>query len=229
MRHHSKDTILDYDAVKPESYFAGARQDWIDRLPRGEGLHLLELGCGYGETAAYAFDQGVCETYHGIEIAPNAAAIAQTHMTGVVCGDAWTVRLPYKRNQFDGLLMSEVLEHLVDPWAVLARLLPLVKPGGWVFASSPNVAHKDIIKELVAGKWDLTEQGPKDRTHLRWFTPASYQTMFEEQGVKVEHVGPLNPQRSFKQKLLTFVAGQKYDHLFAYQINLIGRRGVRSS
>lgn len=223
MKHLDQDAVLDYDRVKTPDYFAGARQDWIDQLPTGQGLNILELGCGYGETGAYAFNNGICDTYYGIEIAVSAAEQARQNLTGVIVGDATHVDLPFKRGQFDALLMSEVLEHLVDPWAVLKRLLPLVKPGGMIFASSPNVAHKDILKELIAGTWDLTDAGPKDRTHLRWFTPVTYRKMFEDLDVHVDSVGALNPSRTLKQRLFGMVTGHKFDHLFSYQINLVGR------
>jgi 2-polyprenyl-3-methyl-5-hydroxy-6-metoxy-1,4-benzoquinol methylase len=130
--------------------------------------------------------------------------------------------------QFDALRMSEVLEHLVDPWATLNRLSAYLKPGEWVFASSPNVSHKDIIKQLLRGRWDLAESGAMDRTHLRWFTPKSYVQLFEGADISVEHVGPLDESRTYKQRVFSTLTRNCFDHIFAYQINLVGTKNDRS-
>ena len=80
-----------------------------------------------------------------------------------------------------------------DPWAVLTRLRPLLRPGARVFASTPNVAHREIIVMLLRGRWELRSYGPLDATHLRWFTPSSLRRAFEEAGFVVDSVGPLGP------------------------------------
>lgn len=224
MQHFDTPGLLDYDATKPDTYFSGARVDWIDRLPKGAGLTALEIGCGHGATGAYALSTGACASYTGVEIAEQAAARARDVLTEVVVGNVEEVVLPFAPESFDVLILSEVLEHLVDPWVVVQRLAPLMRPGARVFASSPNVAHKDIVKQLLRGRWDLADMGAMDRTHLRWFTPATYTEMFETAGFTIEQVGPLNPHRRFRQRLFSALTGRRYDHLFAYQINLIGRK-----
>jgi len=71
------------------------------------------------------------------------------------------------------VLMSEVLEHLVNPWTLVKRLSEKLKPGALVLASSPNVAQIAILRGIIADRWELTEEGVMDRTHLRWFTQDS--------------------------------------------------------
>ena len=70
----------------------------------------------------------------------------------------------------DCLVFGDVLEHLVDPWAVLARLARLVCDGGQILACIPNVQHYSVIVSLLRGKWDYQDEGLLDRTHLRFFT-----------------------------------------------------------
>lgn len=216
--------LFDYDKTKPDAYFSGAREDWLKDLPKAPEKVFLELGCGSGGTGAYALDRGVCGRFVGIEIAPAAAEIAAQKIDEVLVGNVETMELPFEAECFDALLMSEVLEHLADPWAVLERLLRHVKPGGLVFASSPNVAHLSVVRQLIRGRWDLTDSGTMDRTHLRWFTPETYRQMFEKAGVEVTRLGPLNPLRSPKHRLFSTLTAGRYDHLFTYQINLTGRK-----
>lgn len=218
-----KTSVLDYDATKTDAYFAGARLDWLAQLPVGKGLHILEIGCGHGGSGRYAQERNISASYTGVEIAEQAAAVARETLTEVLVGNVETMELPFAKNSFDVLMMSEVLEHLVDPWATLERLIPFLKPNALVFASSPNVAHKDIVKQLLLDRWDLADSGPMDRTHLRWFTQKTYAEMFERSGIRVEHVGPLDASIAFRHKVFSALTLKKFDHLFCYQINLRGR------
>ena len=63
-----------------------------------------------------------------------------------------------------------------------------------------------------------------DRTHLRWFTPASFRAVFEEAGVEIEKIGPVAPP-GWKAALAGRLTGGTFAHLLIRQINLIGRRG----
>ncbi|NJS37775.1 MAG: transglycosylase domain-containing protein, partial [Rhodobacteraceae bacterium] len=78
---------------------------------------------------------------------------------------------------------------------VVARIAPLLRSGGLIFASSPNISHHRVIRSLLRGSWDLADQGVMDRTHLRWFTPRSYQAMFENAGFIIEERRPIRLDR----------------------------------
>ncbi|MEL6576009.1 MAG: class I SAM-dependent methyltransferase [Pseudomonadota bacterium] len=214
-----------YD-IKETSYYDGVRKDWIDRLPEGGGLRILEIGCADGGTGHYALVNGRAAFYAGVELMPGPAAKAEAVLSQVITGDVEKLSLPFEPESFDALLMSEVLEHFVDPWAALTeKLVPLLKPGARVFASSPNVAHRAVLRQLLRGRWDLTDSGTMDRTHLRWFTPATYREMLEGAGVEIDHIGPLDTSPAgFKQRVVNFVTGGCFDHLYWYQINAIGHR-----
>lgn len=211
-------------AAKESSYYGGARHDYVDMLPVDHSTRILELGCGDGATGALALSEGKCGEYIGIEMFAPMAREAEKRLTRVHVGNVDEVDLPYPPGHFDVLIMSEVVEHLVDPETTLRRLVALVRRGGRIMASSPNIAHWRIIKELVAGRFTYTDAGAMDRTHLRWFTPQSYAALFEKVGVQVERVGPLGSLTG-KQKLVAALLGGR-EHLFHYQINLLGRRAA---
>lgn len=211
-----QDTPATY-ANKTESYFGGERTDYINALP--PNARVLEIGCGSGATGALALSSGRAASYHGVELNPEAAAIAASKLTNVVVGDVEEMEFPWPPASFDALILSEVLEHLRDPWRTLARLLPSLKPGGGVFASSPNVAHHHIIRMLVAGDFRLENEGPMDATHLRWFTPSSYADLFTESGFVVDDVRPVSSLTA-KQRWVAKLT--RKPHLFWYQIDLRG-------
>ena len=78
-------------------------------------------------------------------------------------------------SQFDLLLMLDVLEHLRDPWAVLGKFIKMLKTDGTLCISIPNVANIGLIKNLVLhDRWQYSNFGLLDVTHLRFFTRTSF-------------------------------------------------------
>lgn len=209
--------------TKSSNYFTGARADLIARLPADPTANILEIGCGTGATGALALARGRAGSYTGVELFESAAAEARGHLTDVLVGDVERIVFPWQPCAFDALILSEVLEHLIEPWAVLKRLHPFVRPGATVLASSPNIAHWRVIRELAHGHFRLADQGVFDRTHMRWFTPESYAAMFEQAGYDVLDVQPVTPF-SARTQLISRLTGGRYDHLFMTQICLEARR-----
>jgi 2-polyprenyl-3-methyl-5-hydroxy-6-metoxy-1,4-benzoquinol methylase len=154
-----------------------------------------------------------------VELFPEPAATARERLTEVVEGDVEQLELPWPDHSFDALILSEVLEHLRDPWAVLERLHPLLRPGALVFASTPNVAHREIIVMLVRGRWELRSYGPLDATHLRWFSPSSLRAAFEDAGYIVDSVGPLG-ELGPGSAIVDRVLRGRLRHLWHRQIDL---------
>ena len=185
--------------------------------PVNPDARILEIGCGSGDTGALALSGGRAGTYVGIDINARAAELARRVLSDVHVGDIERMELAWPAGQFDAVSLSEVLEHLVDPWAVVARLAALTKPGGVLLASSPNVSHHRVIASLLRGRFDLADQGTFDRTHMRWFTPASYAGMFTRAGLRVETVKPLTAFAP-RTRLLSKLTGGRLDHLFMRQI-----------
>jgi 2-polyprenyl-3-methyl-5-hydroxy-6-metoxy-1,4-benzoquinol methylase len=206
---------------KPASYFANARKDIVALL--GTGVAVLELGCGAGGTGRAALEAGKASRYVGIELSPAAAAEAAKHLSEVLVGDVEALDLTALHGGFDALIISEVLEHLTDPWTTLCRLAQCLKPGGRVYASSPNVAHWTVIRGLLAGRFDYDEKGVMDRTHLRWFTPQSYGELFRSAGFEVLEVRPVTPLRS-RSRIFDLLTGGRLRHLLHTQTMVIARR-----
>ena len=220
----SSDRLTGTYADKPAAYFsglAGARGDFLDELPQAQKSRILEIGCGSGETGALAFQRGIASDYIGVELFPAAAAVAAKVLTDVKIGDAEKMSFDWQPASFDALILSEVLEHLVDPWGLVERLSVYVRPGGLIMVSSPNVSHYGIVKELILGRFELTGHGPMDRTHMRWFTPKSYAALVERAGFTVRSVRPVTPFAA-RTRLLSKLTGGRFDHLFMRQIAVVG-------
>jgi len=216
--HHARALFAAYDA-KEERYFTGARRDYIAELPNNAKSCILEIGCGNGDTGALAISNGKCACYCGIERYGPAAEAAKSKITEVITGDVENVKLPWPSQSFDAFILSEVLEHLVDPWAVLRNLRPLMKPDALVFASTPNISHYSIVLMLLRGEWRLADKGTMDRTHLRWCTPKTFRELFESCGYHVNQVRPVSPPGP-KARIASFVLGKSHEYLLWRQIDL---------
>ena len=195
---------------KSALYFDGARSDFVKRLPAKPNGRILEIGCGTGGTGALALAEGKCAEYVAIEIVEHVATIAKEKLTEVYIGDVEKDFPDFQPESFDGFIASEVFEHLRDPWAVIQRILPLLKPGAVVLASSPNVSHRGVIRRLKRGQFEYADMGVMDRTHLRWFTPDSYCALFTKAGLELRDCWPIQPVRPPQRFLSKFFAnGEK--------------------
>lgn len=205
-----------YEA-KSASYFDRARVDFVRRLPIDVTASVLEIGCGTGATGALALANKRAGRYVGVELFPTAAEAARQVLSEVHVGNVEQMEFPWHPAEFDALILSEVLEHLYDPWDVVRRLARHVRAGGVVLASSPNVSHWRVLRELAAGRFPLADQGVFDRTHMRWFTPSTFADMFEAAGFAVVSVRPVTPFAK-RTAWLSRLSRGRLDHLFMVQI-----------
>lgn len=127
---------------------------------------LLDVGCGTGWLADHFAD------YTGLDGSPDAVTAATERDRDVRLHDV-SEPLPCEDASFDGVVMKDLLEHVPDPVALVREVRRVLRPGGRVFASSPD-AQRWV--------WD-------DYTHRRPFTRKSFRLLFADQGLDVEHVG----------------------------------------
>ncbi|UGS38706.1 methyltransferase domain-containing protein [Capillimicrobium parvum] len=130
------------------------------------GDRILDVGCG----TAWLADS--FEDYTGVD--ESAAAVALARSLGRNARQhSVDEPLPFEDASFDAVVAKDLLEHVADPVGVVAEMLRVLRPGGRLFASSPD-----------AQKWAWD-----DYTHRRPFTRKSYRLLFADQGFVVEHVG----------------------------------------
>jgi SAM-dependent methyltransferase len=159
------------------AYYEFARPDVVDRI-NAAGKAILDVGCAAGAMGLSLLASGAREVV-GIEIVADAVAIARRRLTAVYRFDLNRLpELPYPDGYFDVITFADVIEHLVDPPAVIKHLSRWLKSGGQIVCSIPNVRHESVLLPLlVQGNWNYVDAGILDRTHLRFYTRNSIQHM----------------------------------------------------
>jgi 2-polyprenyl-3-methyl-5-hydroxy-6-metoxy-1,4-benzoquinol methylase len=199
-----------YDS-KDNTYFEDPRSEMLPFLPP-HAATMLEVGSG---TAAFAASVKAGRALHVTVIEPFAAAaeVAQRRVDRVIVEPIETAVKGLLGERFDCVLLNDVLEHLVDPWAVLRDLRPLVAPGGCVVASIPNVRYWPVFFDyVVGGHWNYRGSGVLDRTHLRFFTRNSLASLFASSGFSLDKVEGINPNPlSWRFRLLNTLLAQRLE------------------
>jgi SAM-dependent methyltransferase len=129
---------------------------------------VLDVGCGTGMVTLIA-NRDKNNQVLAIEPDPERAKLARVRGINVECGyldQKFLARHP----PFDVVVLSDVLEHVAAPGEFLKLAIGALKPGGLILLSVPNVAHWTVRFNLLFGRFDYTETGILDATHLRWFT-----------------------------------------------------------
>ena len=194
-------------AAKGGQYYGNTRPEMQALVPSA-ARRVLEVGCGGASfAAALKAARGVHVT--GIEAFPDAAAQAATRIDRVIAAGIEAALPQLDGEQFDCIVANDVLEHLVDPWAVLRGLRPLLRPDAVFIASIPNVRYLPVLKDYVLrGQWQYQLDGVMDRTHLRFFTQRSMRELFESSGYAVQQMQGINPVAvSWKFKALNALLG----------------------
>jgi 2-polyprenyl-3-methyl-5-hydroxy-6-metoxy-1,4-benzoquinol methylase len=165
------------------------RQDIFPIFPEKTG-RLLDLGGGIGATAAALKEAGRAERIVVADlVADHALPQVDRAYGGNLEDPAFLERIIAEEGPFDAVLCLDVLEHLRDPWGIIATLRDGLNPGGVITASIPNVRHYRVVWPLVTqGRFDLADKGILDRTHLRWFTRKTAGELMSPDGMVIEEM-----------------------------------------
>ena len=201
----------------------------LRRLGRGP---ILDVGAAQGHLGRLPEGQG--REIDAIEPDPYWAELAREHYADVRASTIEDADLPPGRYRV--VVCADVLEHTVDPAAVLRQLLAASTPDVVVIVSLPNVAHASARALLLAGRFPQMERGIFDRTHLHFYTRSTAVGLLRSAGLDVVRVRstpvPLEEvwPRALGRPLLGAVmrlqeiALRVAPTLFAFQWILVARR-----
>ncbi|GIK23649.1 MAG: class I SAM-dependent methyltransferase [Rhodocyclaceae bacterium] len=172
-------------------YYATERPELVSFLrPYGPFGKVLDIGCASGLLGEDLLRAGIVSACDGIEPSEQAGQLARKRLRHVWLGalESCVETLPWP--DYDLIILADVLEHLVDPWAALRLLHARTLPGCRLALSVPNVRHYKIsLPLLFRGEFRYADSGIMDRTHLHFFTRGSLAETLRDCGWKVVVAG----------------------------------------
>ncbi len=192
------------------------------------GANLLDVGCASGD-----FADLVNRTYkieiHGMEYDPDSLSAASNkglfaRLTQINLNDFNEDSFTEYKNYFDFITLLDVLEHTINPAESLGKLMGFLKQEGNFIISVPNISHGSIKKNLLNNKFEYTDTGILDSTHLKFFTAKTLAGFFTQMGLEIIH-------RELKLEDVTFSPFSLGDYIirnspesFVYQYMVVLKR-----
>ena len=180
---------------------------------------ILDVGCGSGRLASTLARQDGYQVI-GLDIDRQAARLAvDLGVPSVVADVSDAARVPFEDGAFDGALLADVIEHTPDPVETLRSVAAVVKPGGFLIISVPNVAFVLSRAQLLLGRFDHVDSGIFDRTHLRFFTLRTIGATVRRAGLRIERIEGYTLTRPSLRALRAFA--RMAPGLFAFQLLVV--------
>ena len=169
--------------AKEYGYIDDVRDDILKMIP-SDGQVIGSIGCGRARTEGVLVERG--RKVHGVDMSAEAIATAANRLTSarVMSPDE---PMPFARASLDGLILADVIEHMPLAWERLRHFATMVKPGGWVVISVPNMRYLDVLHQLVVrGEWHEAPLGIFDETHVQVMTHRRLDRWCAASGLRIE-------------------------------------------
>ncbi len=178
----------------------------LDGEPRGR---LLDIGCAGGELTTLLGTLGW--QVEGVEREPALVAVAGSRGIPVRCLDFDREPFPWAPASFDAAVAGEVLEHVIDTDHLLGEAARILRPGGVLVVTTPNLASFENRIRLLLGRYPMwMDYRVQGTGHLRYYTPRILRCHLETHGFRVErHVGnwvPFLPQHWLDDRKLPWLS-----------------------
>jgi 2-polyprenyl-3-methyl-5-hydroxy-6-metoxy-1,4-benzoquinol methylase len=158
----------------------------IIRQAIGKNNAVLDVGCNDGYIGAIA---DTSNKFFGLDYSRGSVEKAKQHYSDAITYNLNELTaLPWD-TKFDVIVFADVLEHLLLPEQVLKYFVDrYLKKGGRVIISLPNIANWQIRLNLLFGRFNYTDSGIMDRTHLHLYTYPTAIMLAKTAGLRVEIV-----------------------------------------
>jgi 2-polyprenyl-6-hydroxyphenyl methylase/3-demethylubiquinone-9 3-methyltransferase len=115
------------------------------------GKRVLEVGCGLGFFSERLTKSGAIVT--ACDLGPNLVEAARERVgCEAVVADALALRQQFPAGSFDAVLSSECIEHTPDPLRAVDEMCAMIKPGGLLSLSTPNIVWWPVVKAATVAR-----------------------------------------------------------------------------
>jgi 2-polyprenyl-3-methyl-5-hydroxy-6-metoxy-1,4-benzoquinol methylase len=155
--------------------------------PPRAGAALLDVGCGNGSFLLTARDLG----YAAVGLEPDEDAVHRARDAGLDVRQGLLPDSGLPEASFDHVFLNHVFEHLHKPRAAADEILRLLRPGGRVWLSQPNLGA--IGLEVFGASW----RGLETPRHLSLYTRQSLARLLSEAGFEAVEMLPAEAAADF--------------------------------
>ena len=174
----------------------------------GDRRRALDIGCADGSLGWTLSQKDWVVT--GIEPDPDDAERARRRGMDVYQGTLEEA-LPEVQGNYSLVVLGDVLEHVVDPWGSLCQIVSGLNPGARIIISLPNVAHLFVRLQLLIGRFEYSDRGLLDRTHLRFFTRRTALELVNGAGLRIRSLNVTStPIEILFPRLLDHASGRLF-------------------
>jgi len=146
---------------------------------------VLDIGCSSGNFGAELINRKAC-IVDGIDMDEKDVKLAQKKLRNAYVQNVESDNLDHLIGKYDAVLMMDVIEHLVTPVPTLKKIATLLKPGGSLIFSVPNMAHISVRLDLLLGDLDYRNTGLLDDTHLHFYSEKTLLKVLKNAGYTVD-------------------------------------------
>ncbi len=163
--------------------------EMVDDVP-AHGANLLDVSCKEGDVLRSLHGRGFALRGTNFEAAEDSGAAAVPHAPDgtpitIDAGVDLRGRLPYADASFDVVLCVEVIEHVSDHQAALGELARIVKPGGVLVLTTPNVMRLNSRLHFLLSGYHKTK-----RRFIPFHTPLDHlYYLCQRNGLALERLG----------------------------------------
>lgn len=187
---------------KQEIYFTNPRIDLISLIPAKSENKILEFGAGGGDTLIEIKKQNLASEVIGVELIeiPDSNQFNPKIDRFIIC-DVEKSNLQLPALYFDVIILGDVLEHLLDPWAFLKKVSGFLKKDGIFIASIPNIRYYTACNKIfLKGDFGYEKQGLFDKTHFRFFCKKNMKDLFNTDLFRYSDIIPRQNLYDIKSK-----------------------------
>jgi 2-polyprenyl-3-methyl-5-hydroxy-6-metoxy-1,4-benzoquinol methylase len=164
------------DSIQAPSYLDVQGRRLIEHTGSVDGLDVMDVGVGQGRTVRAAFARGAASVT-GIDIATAYLRLLVDTPARLIVANA--ENLPF-RNEFDVVIASEVLEHVLNPGDLLISAHEALRPGGRFIVRVP---YREDLRSYA-----MLRNSRYRFVHLRAFTKDLLRLTLEQSGFRVKRM-----------------------------------------
>ena len=129
--------------------------------------NILDVGCGADPSYAREIS-AMGKHVHGLDYTFNFLRLAQPRSGDMRLAQADATQMPYRDSSFDAAICSETAEHIPDDRGVVQEIARVLKPGGLLFFTVPNLWNASRIVSMIKAR-DFTVRLAEH--HIREYSP----------------------------------------------------------